>query len=236
MALFMFWGGEKLERSIGGKAADSEPKARYIGAAVVVTLAIIIAFVGQPTSEDRWNLIESVKQPELDARAYQIHPAELLHNFHEHKINLKVIDVRSESDYNIFHIMDSQNLSLEELPSLISEFHLEPANTLFVVASNDEKDSTEAWKYLVAESVPNVYILEGGINYWLDTFATEYEKEFCEGNKDNCQDEELRYIFTQALGASCPAAYPEPEHFEDLEYITKIKMELKRAPTGGGCG
>lgn len=236
MALFMFWGGEKLERRFGGKAADSEPKARYIGAAVVVTLAIIIAFVGQPTSEDRWNLIESVKQPELDARAYQIHPAELLHNFHEHKINLKVIDVRSESDYNIFHIMDSQNLSLEDLPSLISEFHLEPANTLFVVVSNDEKDSTEAWKYLVAESVPNVYILEGGINYWLDTFATEYEKEFCEGNKDNCQDEELRYIFTEALGASCPAAYPEPEHFEDLEYITKIKMELKRAPTGGGCG
>lgn len=236
MALFMFWGGEYLERKIGGKSADSEPKARYFGAIAVVVFAVVVALIGQPTSADRWNLISSVKQPELDARAYQIHPAELLHNFHEHKLNLKIIDVRSESDYNIFHILGSQNLRIDQLPSLISEFHLEPANTLFVVVSNDETNATEAWKYLAAESVPNIYILEGGINGWLDTFATEFEDKFCAGEIENYQDEDLRYEFTAALGESCPAAYPEPEHFEELEYTPKIKMELKRAPSSGGCG
>ena len=236
MALFMFWGGEKLERSIGGKAPNSEPKGRYIGAVVFVVAASVIAFVGQPTATDRWNLIEPVRQPQLDAREFQIHPAELLHNFHEHKLNLVVLDVRSESDYNIFHIYNAQNITIEQLPPLISEFHLEPANTLFVVVSNDETDATEAWKYLVAESVPNVYNLEGGINLWLETFSTEYEEGFCAGEKDFFVDEELRFEFTAALGASCPAAYPEPEHFEDIEYAPKIKMELKRAPSGGGCG
>ncbi|MBE9524453.1 MAG: YeeE/YedE family protein [Chloroflexi bacterium] len=236
MALFMLWGGEQLEKKIGGKAPNSEPKARYFGAVILIVVAAVIALAGQPTSEDRWNLIAPVKQPELDARAYQIHPAELLHNFHEHKLNLILLDVRAESDYNIFHIMDSRNLTIEQLPPLISEFHLEPANTLFVVISNDETDSTAAWKYLVAESVPNVYILEGGINDWLDIFATEFEEEFCAGKKDIYEDEELQFQFTAALGASCPAAYPAEDNFEDLEYTPKIKMELKRAPTGGGCG
>ncbi len=236
MALFLLWGGEQLEKSIGGKAANSEPTARYIGAAVLVVIASVIAIIGQPTTADRWNLVSAVKEPELEARQYQIHPAELLHNFHEHKLNLMLLDVRSESDYNIFHIYNSKNVTIDQLPPLISEFHLEPANTLFVVVSNDETDATEAWKYLVAESVPNVYILEGGINFWLDTFATEYEEDFCAGEKEVFADEELHYEFTAALGASCPAAYPEPEHFEDIEYTPKIKMELKRAPTGGGCG
>jgi 3-mercaptopyruvate sulfurtransferase SseA len=33
--------------------------------------------------------------------------------------------------------------------------------------SNDEAAATEAWKVLVAESVQNIYILEGGVNNWL---------------------------------------------------------------------
>jgi len=37
--------------------------------------------------------------------------------------------------------------------------------------SNDETHAIAAWKRLRANSVPNVYILEGGIHGWLDTFA-----------------------------------------------------------------
>ena len=106
MAIFMLWGGEQLEKSIGGKAPDSEPKGRYYGAAAAVVFAATIALAGQPTAEDRWNMIASERQPELDARKYQIHPAELLHNFHEHKLNLIVLDVRNESDFNLVHILD----------------------------------------------------------------------------------------------------------------------------------
>jgi len=101
--------------------------------------------------------------------------------------------------------------------------------------SNDETAATEAWKTMVAESVPNVYILEGGINGWLDVFAGTFEGEYCGGGKPKAGDDELRYEFTAALGAGCPAAYPDHEKF-DLEYESKIKLEMKRAPSGGGCG
>jgi rhodanese-related sulfurtransferase len=235
MALFMFWGAEQLEKIVGGKDPKKAPRWRYYGAGALVVIALAILVIGQPTTADRWAKIAPEKNFELDARSYQIEPMELLHTMHDHKLNLIMLDVRNEADYNMFHILDAEHVEQDEILERIDEFIAEPANTVFVVMSNDEASATEAWKALVSESVPNVYILGGGINQWLDTFATEYEEDFCAEVKVASNDE-LRYDFSAALGSACPAAYPDIEHYEDVEYIPKIKLELKRAPTSGGCG
>ncbi len=39
--------------------------------------------------------------------------------------------------------------------------------------SNDERDATEAWKTLIANNVINAYVLEGGINDWLEIFGED---------------------------------------------------------------
>lgn len=234
MALFMFWGGEQLERIIGKKDLSKEPKLRYVGAGGIVLAALVVLFIGQPSTQDRWDRLAPEKQAQLDDRVYQIHPGELLHTMHNHKINLVMLDVRSESDYNLFHILDAEHVPPDLITEKIDEFIQEPANTVFVIMSNDETAATEVWKTMVAEAVPNVYILDGGVNRWLDTFAGEFEEDFCAGTKET-DDDELRYEFTAALGSGCPAAYPNEEHFE-LEYEEKIKLEIKRAPSGGGCG
>jgi len=235
MAIFMLWGGEKLEAKFGGKDPKKAPKARYYGAGVLVLVAIAVAAIGQPDLTDRWNRLTAEKQPLLDQRQVQIHPGELLHTIHNHGINLVMLDVRSEADYNLFHLRNARHAPLDTLDSQIHSLIQEPANTVFVVMSNDETAATEAWKTLVAGSVPNVYILEGGINTWLDTFAGEFEEGFCAGQLPSARDDELRYNFTAALGSGCPAAYPDSEDYE-LVYEEKIKLELKRAPSGGGCG
>ncbi len=144
-----------------------------------------------------------------------------------------MIDVRDESDYNLFHILDAKNVPLAEVPDMVPALHFEPANAIFVVMSNDEGAATEAWKTLVAESVPNVYILEGGINNWLTTFADEdmqaQRLATAPGN------DTLIYAFDAALGARYTVAEPDPHQYE-LEFIPKVKLETKRAPTSGGCG
>ncbi len=234
MAIFMLWGGEQLERIFGGKDPKAAPKARYIGAGVFVILAVFIAFIGQPTTLDRWERLAPEKQPALEARKYQIHPGELLDSLHDPKLNMVMLDVRSEADYNLFHLLDAKNVTPSEIPAHIDDFIAQPTNTLFVVMSNDETAATAVWKTMVSESVPNVYILEGGINTWLDTFSTGFEEDFCAKTTQG-GDDELRYEFSAALGSGCPAAYPTNDHNE-FEYEKKIKMELKRAPSGGGCG
>ncbi len=232
MALFMFWGAEKLEVAFGGKNPSSEPKWRYGAAIALILVGVFALVVGQPTVADRWARLAPEKETVLVEREVQIHPGELLSITNDTSLKVMMLDVRSEADYNLFHILDSRNVPQDEIPAIIEELHMEPANTVFVTMSNDEEAATEAWKTLVAEAVPNVYILEGGINNWIATFGDDdLTKRFNSG----AGDDELCYIFDSALGGRYAAAEPDPEEHE-LEFVPKVKLEIKRGPTSGGCG
>jgi hypothetical protein len=232
MALFMFFGAEQLERIFGKKDPKKAPKWRYAAAGALIVGAVGLIFIGQPTNTERWTRFSSEKQVLLDDRAVQIHPGELLDLTHDNQIKIVMLDVREEVDYNLFHILDARHVPLDELGDIISDLHFEPANTVFVTMGNDETAATEAWKMLVAESVPNVYILEGGINNWIAIFGNDdLTKTFNRG----AGDDQLCYIFDSALGARNPAAEPDAHNLE-LDYTPKVKLEMKRAPTSGGCG
>ena len=233
VALFMFWGGELLEKKFGKLDLTKEPKWRYSAAAILVVGAIAVVIIGQPTTADRWTALEATEGARLANREVQIHPGELLEKLHDATLQVIMLDVRSEADYNLFHIRDARHVPLDALPSLIPALHEEPANTLFVVMSNDETAATEAWKVLRAESVPSAYILEGGINNWLTVFADEAFRETAV--KANTPDDSLAYSFPSALGARYEWAEPNP-HDYTLAFTPKVELELKRGPSGGGCG
>jgi rhodanese-related sulfurtransferase len=228
MALFMFWGGEQLEKIFGGKAPKQAPKMRA-GAGALALAAFGLVIIGQPTNADRWAKISSEKELLLNAREVQIHPAELLEATKNDAIRVILLDVRAEVDYNLFHLKNARHTPLDSLPDQVARFLLEPSNTVFVVMSNDEAAATEAWKYLEAENLPNVYILDGGINHWLQIYGDADVQPIQAG------DDQLKFAFPAALGARHPAATPDPYKFE-IEFIPKIKLQTKQGPGGGGCG
>jgi hypothetical protein len=232
MALFMFWGGEKLEHIFGKKELSREPKWRYGAAGVLVVGALAVIVVGQPTTADRWARLEATDGVRLANREVQIHPGELLDKLHDPTLNVIMLDVRDEADFNQFHVLDARHLPADQLAAAVPALREEPANTVIVVMSNDEVAATEAWKTLRAESVPSTYILEGGINNWLATFA---DQEFQTNRLADPAADQLAYAFPAALGSGYAWAEPVPEHYE-LQYVEKVKLELKRGPTGGGCG
>ncbi len=231
MALLMFWGSEVLEKKVGGMDPSKAPKARYYAAGALIVIAVITLIMGQPTTEDKWKIISGEKEPLLAERAFQIHPGELLGLMHDDKIMLNILDVRSEADFNLFHIANAKNTSMDDLTELLPNLLLEPSNAVFVLMSNNEEMATEAWKMLVAQNLHNVYLLEGGANFWLDVFANEgHATDYVLVDGD-----ELSHDFYSAMGAAHPAATPDPHDFE-LIYEPKVKLELKKGPSGGGCG
>jgi len=234
MAVLIFFGAEYLESIFGGQPKPTRrPRWRYAAAGGLVTLAFGVFVIGQPTTSDRWQWIEEEKEELLAQRAVQIHPGELLEKMYDDKLNLIMLDVRDETDYNLFHILDARHLPVEDVKAEAEDLRSEPANTLTVVMSNGETDATEAWKMLVAESVPNVYILEGGVNGWIETFASE------EFRADHPQvqvvSDRLAYTFPAALGSRYPVALPDLHAYE-LEYTPKVELKAKSGPTSGGCG
>jgi hypothetical protein len=234
MALFMFWGGEQLERIFGKRDLKREPRLRIAGAGALILAALVVAVIGQPSTSAKWARVSLAKEAALNAREVHIHPGELLATMADRKLNLVMLDVRPEADYNLFHLRGARSVPLGTVKSQVEDLLLEPAaNTVFVVMSNDESLATEAWKVLVAEGVSNAYILEGGINNWLNVFAAG-EPDITPTPTAPAR-EKLAYTFPAALGDRYEAADPNPHEWE-LEYTPKIKLQIKRDKSGGGCG
>ncbi len=233
MALLMFWGAEKIESATGGETAQKAPRWAIPAAVGLVALAALTLVIGQPDNADRWERLEAKLTAQLDGREVQISPAELLSLIHDVQIRAVLLDVRDERFYNQFHILGARRLPQDQIIETAHELMFEPANTVFITMSNDETAATEAWKKLKAESLPNVYILEGGVNNWIRTYGgDEFVQHSLLRDRDNDQP---AFRFEAALGARQPAAEPNPEAFE-IEFEPKVKLQNKRAPASGGCG
>jgi hypothetical protein len=238
MALFMFWGAEKLEAIFGDKEAESRPasaRPRFALAAGLLVVAVFVMGVGQPTAMDRWEKIAADKETLLNERQVYIPPAELLSLMYNDQLVLWMLDMRSQADYNLFHLADAKRTTLEDLdgPLTLTLLTL-PENSVIVLMSNDEQTATEAWKSLVAQNVTNLYILEGGVNNWLDVFGHQGH-ERCALEAPEGGSERLRHVFGAALGSNQPGALPGRHFLEEIEFTPKVKIEKKKA-VGGGCG
>jgi rhodanese-related sulfurtransferase len=238
MALFMFWGAEKLEGIFGDKEEKPRPasaRPRFALAAGLLVVALFVMGVGQPTAMDRWEKMAPDRQPQLDGREVYIHPGELLGLMNNDQIILMMLDIRDEADFNLFHLQDAKRTAMEDLdgPLTLTLLTL-PENSVIVLMSNNEEVATEAWKMLVAQHVINVYILEGGINNWLDVFGHEGH-ENCVVEDTDHDSKRLRHVFKAALGSNQPGAQPDAHLVEEMEFTPKVKIEKKKA-VGGGCG
>jgi rhodanese-related sulfurtransferase len=253
MALFMFWGAEQLERIFGKKDLTKEPKLRIAGAGALLALALAVVFMGTPSLEEKYSKLtftrtESIPQLNadpiaethvysadqmLEKRFVQIAPAELFKTVYNQSINLVMLDVRTESDFNLYHINGAINIPLDKLSTIIPDLLTEPpANSVFVLMSNDEAAATVAWKQVSASTVSNVYILEGGLNNWISFFGKDEDFQAA----SSVTDDKLGYVFSAALGSKYESCDPNPQAYEELEFEAKIKLQLKRDKSGGGCG
>ena len=242
MAFMAFWLAEKAEAHFGkGPPPDARTLRtpfRLASAGGLLALALVVMGMGQPTPAKKWSILEADKGPLLENREVQIHPGELIQVAANRELKLILLDVRKERDYNLFHLEDSRRVPMDLIArgGLTKEFLDEPANAVVVVVSNDEAAATEAWKDLVAEGIMNVYILEGGINGWLDRFAVDGACEGCRPRDPaSVQPGELSWTFDAALGSHRPIADPDLFMDKSFEFEPKVKLEVKKRPAGG-CG
>jgi rhodanese-related sulfurtransferase len=268
MALVMFYFAEIAE------AYFDEPQrpitwlphnmVKIAGASSLVAACLLLLFLGQPTAMDKWNRLQAQWADNLTNREIYVHPAEVLELKKNGSINVRLLDVRPEEDFNIFHIAGAQRIDPTDvaIPATVSRLLSYPENTVFVLVSDDEDASTKAWKQLKASGVLNLYVMEGGNNKWLEIFPPEPCLISEPTSETSGPGEHLRYNFRYAVGNQTRAAHPDsirpqpwlkcPEitrtdeataatwgphaHWFTLpDYAKKVKLQRKVA-VKGGCG
>jgi rhodanese-related sulfurtransferase len=245
MALFMFFGAEAAENFIGRRAGKAEwlagirrPHLRY-GALGLLLTALVVLALGQPDLERRWQWMAEKESVRLRAGEVHIDPAELVDVMNDPLLYSVVLDVREERDFNLFHLRDARHVPLDDLKAAkaVDWVMAMPANTVVVVTANGNPRAEEAYRVIKAHGVLNLYILDGGMNGWLERYGVDegIARVRTDWNPGENGDP-MRYRFYRASAANQWPADPGTilKKFNTAAYTKKVRV-VKKKVISGGC-
>ena len=144
----------------------------------------------------------------MEERAIFASPAEVVTLRKDTSIEVSVFDLRDEHDYNLFHIGGAQRIAPADARegALVARLLVRPPGSLAFLVGNGEDAALRAWETLTAQGVSNLYVVEGGINRWLELYPVPacVAEPVAPPSPDA-----LAYRFSYAAGQALPAAWPE---------------------------
>ncbi len=265
MALAMFWAAELSEAVFRDGTPWAEvplmPRSRgkVAAATALVAAAMVVGARGQPTPVEKFALLGEAAAKPVAERAVFVHPAEVVTLRKDLNLHVNILDLRDEHDFNLFHVGGARRVEASALttPEVLKALLAEPASTVTFLMANGEGPALQAWKALKASGVQNLFVVEGGVNRWLEL----YPVEACVATATAAlgPDDKLAWRFAYAAGSSLPSAWPElptsrafrvpcaeqvsrADHhgghgvtWPDHLYNKKVKLQSKAA-VKGGCG
>jgi rhodanese-related sulfurtransferase len=270
MALLMFYAGELAEQYFGQKKPWAEitlwPRRSLTSAAAATLLvaALSVAVHGQPTPAQKFDLLGADAWRPVEARAIFVHPAEVVALRQDINLKVSILDVRDEHDFNLFHLGGARRFDPSSVldPEAVKPLLDQPASTVTFLVGDGEAKALSTYKALKAAGVPNLYVIEGGLNRWLELYhVPECVAERAVSTGDPTDAPAFRFAY--ATGSSLPAAWPElptstafrlpcqppasgvEDHgdhasghgvvWPTYQFAKKVKLQSKAA-VKGGCG
>jgi rhodanese-related sulfurtransferase len=163
---------------VGGARLMSTHRALAIAAIVLGALA---PFAGSPyratTSSSAIDVQKLAK--EVAAEEDHVTALELAAWIKDRKPGLRVLDLRSEAEFDEYHLPRSESIAFD---ALVSSPKFAKDETL-VLISDGGAHAAQAWVFLRALGYQHVYFLRGGVGEWLDevmnpTKTTELTRYF----------------------------------------------------------
>jgi rhodanese-related sulfurtransferase len=265
MALLLFWAGELAEQVFGRGRPWAEVSRRpsrglsIVGGALVLASVVVMAR-GQPTPAEKFDLLGAEVRRPVEERGLFVHPAEVVALKNDINVAVHILDLRDEHDFNLFHLGGARRVDPAELrrASQLKDLLALPGSAVTFLAASGEEQALATWKELKAQGVSNLYVIEGGIDRWLELYpapACVAERTVAAGAAGPA------WRFAYATGDSLPSAWPElaasrafrspcqepvsvaEGHAAGHEGITwpayqftkKVKLKSKAA-VKGGCG
>jgi rhodanese-related sulfurtransferase len=207
-------------------------KPRMILAAFIIPLGLIIAAVPQNTTHP-YKLTASQLLEEANTRTQFITPETVADMIVQKDPTLQLIDVRSQDEFEKFSLPGSVNVPLSELLSETNLTLFDQDVKMNVFYSNSTLQANEAWMITRQLGYSNIYVLEGGLNYWFEAILNPKQPA------STSPDEEFaRYDFrksaSQALGGS-GAAVQSTDAGTTPAAKPAIKAIPKKKKAAGGC-
>ncbi len=263
MALALFWAGGVAEQVLGKKIPWAQvkrvpgPRAVAFGGALVAASLVLVVH-GQPDPEAKFARMDPALRRSIEDRSIFVDPAEVVALRKDVGVQVAILDLRDERDFSLFHVGGARRATIAELesPDRLKLLLDQPRTTVTFLVGNGEPEALSAWRRLTALGVPNLYVIEGGMNRWLERYPVDACVAERVGKADGKDEPAWRFLY--ATGASQPASWPEVEASRAFRspcaepaqadhgghharawpaatYTKRVKLKSKAA-VKGGCG
>jgi len=206
-------------------------KPRTILAMFIIPMGLIIAAVPQNKTKP-FKLTAEQLLAEVNTRTQYITPDAVADMIIQKDPTLRLIDVRSQDEFEKFSLPGAVNIPVTDLLSEEYSDILNQDVKMNVFFSNGSLVANEAWMITRQLGFVNNYVLEGGLNYWFDAFMNP-EKPSAE----NPDQEFAKYDFRKSAGAALGGGGVVAASSDKSAPAPKpsVKPVAKKKKAAGGC-
>ncbi|HEU4889456.1 MAG TPA: rhodanese-like domain-containing protein [Thermoanaerobaculia bacterium] len=132
-------------------------------AVAALLLGVLAPFAGSPYRAQQQGIDVQELAAQVAREEDHVTALELAAWIKDRKPRLRVIDLRSEEEFDEYHVPRAELMSFEQL--LSARF---ASDETIVLISDGGAHAAQAWVFLCALGHEHVYFLRGGLGEWLD--------------------------------------------------------------------
>lgn len=200
---------------------------------VLLILALIIALVPQNTTRP-YKLTAAQLLAEIRTGTQFVSPDEVADKIIQKDPSILLIDVRNPREFDMFNLPGAINIPLQDILSEANADVLNQGTKMNIFYSNGSTEANEAWLLTRQLGYQNNYVLQGGLNYWMETILNPSKPGSVISN-----DEIARYDFRKAAsmalgGGNVLSVAPTsaPSTATQKPGVVPVKKKKKAS---GGC-
>lgn len=206
-------------------------KPRNLLALFIIPMGLIIAAVPQNKTKP-FRLTADEMLAEVNTRTQFVTPEVVADMLVNKDPSLRLIDVRSQDEFDKFSLPGAVNVPLADLLSEHYTDLLNQDSRMNVLYSNGTLAANEAWMITRQLGYSNNYVLEGGLNYWFDAILSP-EKPASTSPDEEFAKYDFRKSARQALGGGTPEIQAPQE--KPVAERPAVKPVAKKKKAAGGC-
>ncbi len=132
-------------------------------ATVALMLGLIAPLAGSPYKANHAAIDVAALARDVAREEDHVTALELAQWIKDRRQGLRVLDVRSQEEYDRYHLPTAERLALDSVAT--APFHVDDTLVLY---SEGGAHAAQAWVFLRALGYRNVYFLRGGLYEWLE--------------------------------------------------------------------
>ncbi len=202
---------------------------RVLLALFIIPLGMILAFVPANTTHP-YKLSPEDLLEHVNSGMQYFTPDEVAHMVVTKDPSLVLIDVRAETEYEKFHLPGAINIPLSSLLDDQWTDYVNQDLRYNVFYSNGTVNANQAWMLTRQLGYTNNYVLQGGLNYWVETIMNPEKPASTSPN-----EEIAKYDFRKGAGQALGGGAMIESSDQVAPELPKIAPRPKKKRAEGGC-